>query len=212
MNKNRCPKCKSFIAAKFVTHSGGDCKRCGAHIVPEWILGNGRPLGGNAQPMAPWSEFITVFSQGLDKIGLMTLINFHMGLELPDDTSKVYCAAPFLEPEYGPVDVSDEMALHRAGMVGVDDLHNALLIICGALTESSGTTRVNAVLAASLCYYLATRMCISSGHPRESEVEQEVRDWNFDYLQDAVAFVFDRFGLVHTASVEYIMRQHPRWF
>jgi len=213
MNKNRCPKCKSFIASKFVTHSGGDCKRCGTHIVPEWYtwgLAN-RPLGGNAQPMAPWSDFVTVLPQELDKLGLMSLINFHMGLELPDDMSKVYFA-PYLEPEFGPVDISDEMALSCAGMVGMDDLHNALLIICGALAEPSGTSRTNAIMAASLCYYMATRMCISSGHPRESEVEREVRDYNFDFLQDAVAFVFDRFGLVHTASVEYITRQHPRWF
>ncbi|MFH1408081.1 MAG: hypothetical protein ABIG91_03570 [Patescibacteria group bacterium] len=215
MEKQRCPKCKSFISKQFVTHTGGNCKRCGAHVVPEWYAWgiNNRPLG-EGEPMAPWSFLVEIRPDQLDKLGLATVLNFHMGLELPSDTSKAY-RPPFsneMEPEMGPWDVSPENALHLAGMQGVDQLHNALLIVAGGIADVTGVERGNAVRAANLCYYMATQLYVGSGaDQRELELEQEVREREFEYLQDAVFFVFDRLDLVHTASVEYITREHPSY-
>lgn len=210
----RCPHCHSFIPKQFVTHTGGSCKRCGQHIEPEWyrwMLEN-RPFGSDALPMQPWDSMVEIRPHELDLRGLYTVIEYHMGITIPWDISKIYWP-PFSEgEEYGDIDITPENAMQIAGMEGVDVMHNALLIICGALVGPSNSTRENAIVAANLIYYLATRMVVGGNIPKELKLEREIRERDFPLLQDAVAFLFDRCGLIHTASTDYHRFYHPHFF
>jgi len=218
MKEHACPKCGRFLPRAFFTHTGGDCPRCKAHVVPEWYTWEveNRPID-LGMPMAPWSELMDINSIELHKLGLATVLNFHMGLELPSDTSKAYWPPLSDEPEYGPIDVTPSNAQRLAGMQGVDMLHNALLIVAGAVASTTGVERLNAVRAANLCYYMATRVCVGDD-PLESEV-RSLTEGVFvcqlppilTTLQDAVFFVFDRLDLMHTPSIEFMMREHPSY-
>lgn len=232
MNKYRCPKCKSFTRKAFNTHTGGECKRCKTHITPVWYT-----EGINTRPWPMPNSLDTVaVSESLrmpwetreiaEGISAVQMLNQQMGLELPDDTTKTYWV-PFDEfgPEYGPVDITPELAIRCAGMQGVDELHNALLIICGSAASAVGTPQTEAIRCANLSYYLATGLYVGPGNdPRDTEVETAIREsaqstggwWGEGHmlLMDAVAMVFAAFDVPHTVSVEYIIMKRgnpPFW-
>ena len=129
-----------------------------------WVMANRETIfGNNAMPMAPWDELVTVYPDQLDNLGIYRLIFYHMGITIPWDMSKVYFP-PFCDAEYGYIDLTAENAIQYAGMQGFDQLHDALLIICGINADAAGSTRENAQVAANLLYYAVTRACVGGNH------------------------------------------------
>lgn len=223
--RKKCPNCKKrFLPLVVFTHTGGNCPGCGYHIAPEWyswIMENRETIfGDQSMPMAPWDSMVDVYPDQLDQVSQYKLIFHHMGITIPWDGEKTYWPSSYAEePDKGYVDITAENAKLYAGMEGVNLLHNALLIICGICTDESGVDRTMAMVAANLIYYATTKMCVGGNHPLEEELERDIREFQgfgdesrFPLFQDAVFYIFDRCGLIHTASVAYGRFEHPRYF
>lgn len=158
-----------------------------------------RPFQKNRLEIDSWSD---------DQ--LFEFIALQLGLELPDDLSKVYMT--WEGPEYGPVDLTDQLAKQLTGQAGADRLHMALLIICGAMVVTTHAPREQAAIAANLIYYLATGSCLGGSHPLEIKIEagarQLIQQGTIRSLQDATFFVFHALDLPHPASVEFVKLDH----
>lgn len=214
-NNARCPNCKAFVPSRFFTHTGGNCKRCGIHIVPDWyvwIMSNRDVIfGDQTVPMRPWDHSCSVDNpDALTLVEIYRLVMFDMGISIPFDTAKVYMTDAGVE--YGYVELTSANALHYTNMQGFDNLHDALLVICGLNADAVGAKKSMAIVAANMLYYAATCACVGGNHPLELKIEREIRGDSaerFPFLQDAVKHVFERCGLVHTASVCYSRFEHP---
>lgn len=197
-----CQKCNGLIHKQFVTHSGGNCKKCGTHIAPDWYTWGieNRPW---PMPKKLWLPF-----EGGIRPEAMTIkqtthfLNVQMGLELPFDLSKHYSC--WGGDEYGSPDLDEASVYSLTGFVPYDKLHGALVLICVSGAEAIGKGRGLGLEAAQLLYYVATaRAAGSTG--RFAQVANEVRTENSPLfvLMDAVTLILHRYGLPETRSVEY---------
>jgi len=222
MKAHACPKCGRFLKATAFTHTGGNCGRCGQHIVPAWfttacatrpwqflpkgvVLPDSTGLVATGHLHGPWDH------TGQPGANIPGFLNVELGLELPDDASKIYWPPYWDEPEYGPADFDSKMASFCSGQVGVDDLHNALLVVCGSAATAGGQSMQIGVQLANLCYYMATSS-VAGGTGQELIAEQRIRKMQgvtYLSMQDAVAMAFSFFDVVHPVSTEYMMVNHP---
>jgi hypothetical protein len=138
------------------------------------------------------------------------VLNLYIGLEMPHDLSRML-ENPFGdEPEYELVENVTTIVSAIAGVAGgIDSLHNALLIICGAGASATGMQIPNGKVmrCANLVYYMTTGYCVGD----QEEIEDQLRALSGDItLQDAVKAVFDYFDLPHTPSAEYWGFEHKQ--
>jgi hypothetical protein len=143
-------------------------------------------------------------------------IALQMGLSWPSDWSKEY-TPPLSEegPEYGPVDVSDEIATRLTDRLPQDPLHCGLLILCGSLANAAQFDRDKACRMCEALYYIATCTLLpasKAGSFEEIQFLKEISESGAEpyLLMDAVALLFQRWDVPHTASNEYVLYSRRR--
>lgn len=227
MAKCRCPKCGRFLPKTFCSEVGGDCPRCGYHVKPTWYTW--------AIERRPWPTPETVL-EGLVSGELRTpfesdrfdpdmmsadelkrFINVQLGIEFADDRSVTYhpLFSEDIEGEHPDVEISAEVVNEIVGMIGFDQLHNALLIHFGIAASAVKADRWMAIQAANVAYYAAMGAVVGGNTDKELLVEHDLREQIalgvVRYLAEAVEFICSAFDIPFTPSLEYMKySDHPK--